>query len=51
MRRVVPHHHWFNALQEDIHASRDGFCSLAGHKEEVRRLCAIKIPESFLALL
>jgi transposase len=51
LRRVVTHTHWFDTLHEEIHAMRDFFCYLAGRKEEVRRLCAIKIPESLLALL
>ncbi|HEY7494552.1 MAG TPA: IS630 family transposase [Candidatus Tectomicrobia bacterium] len=51
MRRVVTHNHWFETLQEALQAMRDFFCYLAGRKEEVRRLCALKIPESFVALL
>jgi transposase len=50
-RRVVTHNHWFATLQEEIHALRDFFCYLAGRTEEVRRLCAFKIPESLVALL
>jgi hypothetical protein len=51
MRRVVTHHHGFATLQEELHAIQDFFCYLAGRKEEVRRLCALKIPESLVALL
>ena len=51
MRRVVTHNHWFETLQEEIHAIRDFFCYLAGRKEEVQHLCAIKTPESLIGLL
>jgi transposase len=51
MRRVVTHNHWFESLQQEMQALRDFFCYLAGRKEEIRRLCAIKTPESLLALL
>jgi hypothetical protein len=51
MRRVVTHNYWFETLQAAMHAIQDFFCSLAGRKEEVRRLCALKIPESLVALL
>jgi len=51
MRRVVPHNHWFETLQGEIRALHDFFCHLAGRKEQVRQLCAIKTPESLLALL
>ena len=51
MRRVVTHNHWFATLQEEIQAIQNFFCYLAGRKAEVRRLCAIKTPESLVALL
>jgi transposase len=51
MRRVVTHNHWFESLLAEVRAIRDFFCYLAGRKEEVRRLCTIKTPESLLALL
>ena len=51
MRRVVTHNHWFETLQAEIQALRDFFCYLAGRKEQVRQLCAVKTPESLLALL
>jgi hypothetical protein len=51
MRRVVTHHHWFASLQEEIQALRDFFSYLSGRKAQVRQLCAIKIPESLVALL
>jgi hypothetical protein len=51
LRRVVTHHHGFESLLAEIQALRDVFCYLAGRKEQVRRLCTIKTPESLLALL
>jgi hypothetical protein len=51
MRRVVTHNHWFESLQEEIQALRDFFSYLTGRKAQVRQLCAIKIPESLVALL
>jgi hypothetical protein len=38
-------------LQEELQAIRDFFCSLAGRQDDVRHLCAIKTPESLVALL
>jgi transposase len=51
LRRIVTHTHWFATLQEKIQAIRDFFCYLAGRKAEVRRLCAIKTPDSLVASL
>jgi hypothetical protein len=51
LRRIVTHNHWFATLQEEIQAIRDFFCSLAGRKAEVRRLCTIKTPDSLVASL
>lgn len=51
LRRVVTHDHWFETLQEELQAIRDFFCYLAGRKDDVRQLCAIKTPESLVALL
>jgi hypothetical protein len=51
LRRVVTHDHWFETLQEALQAIRDFFCYLAGRKDDVRHLCAIKTPESLVALL
>lgn len=51
MRRMVTHNHWFETLQEEIQAIRDFFCYLAGRKNQVRELCALKIPESLVGLL
>jgi hypothetical protein len=51
MRRVVTHNHWFETLQEALQAIQNFFCYLARRREEVRRLCALKIPESLVALL
>jgi putative transposase len=51
MRRIVTHNHWFETLPKEIQAIQDFFCYLAGRKEEVRHLCALKIPESLVASL
>ena len=51
MRRAVTHNHWFATLQEECQAIRDFFCYLAGRKADVRQLCAVKTPESLVALL
>jgi transposase len=51
LRRVVTHTHWFATLQEELQAIRDFFCYLAGRKDDVRQLCAIKTPESLVASL
>jgi hypothetical protein len=50
-RRAVTHNHWFETLQEELQAIRDFFCYLAGRKDDGRHLCAIKTPESLVALL
>jgi transposase len=49
LRRVVTHHHWFATLTEHIEAIRNFFRYLAGVKDQVRRLCGFKIPESLVA--
>lgn len=49
LRRIVTHNHWFTTLQEEIQAIWNFFCYLAGRKVEIRRLCAIKTPDSFVA--
>jgi DDE superfamily endonuclease/winged helix-turn-helix protein len=51
LRRRVTHHHWFATLQEESQAMRDFLCYLAGRKAEVRRLWAVKTPDSFVASL
>jgi DDE superfamily endonuclease/winged helix-turn-helix protein len=51
LRRLVTHNHWFATLPEESQAIRDFFCYLAGRKAEVRRLCAIKTPDSLVASL
>src|SRR5437763_16665037 len=51
LRRVVTHNHWFATLQEEIQALRACFCYLAGRKEPVRQLYAIKTPECLLESL
>jgi transposase len=51
LRRVVTHNHWFATLQEQIEAVRNFFRYLAGVKDQVRRLCGLKNPESFVASL
>jgi transposase len=51
LRRVVTHHHWFAALQEQIEAIRNFFRYLAGVKAQVVRLCGVKTPESLVASL
>jgi hypothetical protein len=48
---VVTHPHWFATLREHIEAIRDVFRVLAGVKEQGRRLCGFKNPESFVASL
>jgi DDE superfamily endonuclease/Winged helix-turn helix len=50
-RRVVTHHHWVATLGEPLEAIRNFCRSLAGVKEQVRRLCGVKTPESFIASL
>jgi hypothetical protein len=50
-RRVVSHHHGFATLHEHIEAIRHCFRSLAGVKEQGRRLCSVKPPDSFVASL
>jgi transposase len=51
LRRVVTHHHWCASLLEGVHAIRDFLCYLAGCKAQVRHLCAVKTPKSFVASL
>jgi transposase len=51
LRWVVTHHHWFATLREQIDAIRTFFCYLAGVKDQVRRLCGVKTPESLVAFL
>jgi transposase len=50
-RRVVTHNHWCATLREHIEAIRHVFRYLAGVKDQVRRLCGFKTPESFVASL
>ena len=50
-RRVVTHHHWFATLREPIEAMRNFFRYLAGVKDQGRRFCGVKTPESFVASL
>jgi transposase len=51
LRRVVTHHHWFATLREQIEAIRSFFRYLAGVKDQVRRVCGLKTPESLVASL
>jgi transposase len=51
LRRVVTHNHWFATLTEQIEAIRNFFRYLAGVKDQVRRLCGLKTPESLVASL
>jgi hypothetical protein len=51
LRRVVTHHHWFATLHEQIDAICNCFRYLAGVKDQVRRLCGVKTPESLIASL
>jgi hypothetical protein len=51
LRRVVTHNHWFATLREQIEAIRNFFRYLAGVKDQVRQLCGLKNPESFVASL
>ena len=51
LRRVVIHNHWFATLHEHIEAIRHFFRYLAGVKDQVRQLCGLKTPESFVASL
>jgi transposase len=51
LRRVVTHNHWFATLREQIEAVRNFFRYLAGVKDQVRRFCGLKNPESFVASL
>jgi transposase len=50
-RRVVTHNYWFATLKDQIEAIRNFFRYLAGIKEQVRRLCGFKTPESLVASL
>jgi transposase len=49
LRRIVTHNHWFATLYEQIDAIRNFFRYLAGVKDQVRRLCGFKTPESLVA--
>lgn len=51
LRRVVTHNHWFETLREQIEAIQNFFRYLAGVKDQVRRLCGLEKPESFVASL
>jgi hypothetical protein len=51
LRRVVTHNYWFATLRDQIEAIRNFFRYLAGVKEQVRRLCGFKTPESLVASL
>jgi hypothetical protein len=51
VRRVVTHHHWFATLREQIEAIRHFFRYVAGIKDQVRRLCSFKTPDSLVAPL
>jgi DDE superfamily endonuclease/Winged helix-turn helix len=51
LRRGVTHNHGFAPLQEQIEAIRNFFRYLAGVKDQVRRLCGFKTPESLVASL
>jgi len=51
LRRVVTHNHWFATLREHSDAIRNFFRYLAGVQDQVRRLCGLKKPESFVASL
>jgi hypothetical protein len=51
LRRVVTHHHWFVTLSHQIDAIRTFLRYLAGLKDQVRRLCGVKTPESLIASL
>jgi hypothetical protein len=48
LRWVVTHLHWFATLRGQIEAIRTFFRYLAGVKDQVRRLCGVKTPESYL---
>jgi transposase len=48
LRRIVTHNHWFATLREQIEAIRNFFRYLAGIKDQVRRLCGFKTPESLV---
>jgi transposase len=48
LRRAVTHHHGFATLHEPIEAIRHVFRYLAGVQDQVRRLCGLKTPESYL---
>jgi DDE superfamily endonuclease/Winged helix-turn helix len=51
LRHVVTHHHWFATLREHIETIYNFFRYLAGVKDQVRRLCSFKTPESLVASL
>jgi hypothetical protein len=46
---MVTHNHWFATLREHIEAIRNFFRDLAGIKDQVRRLCGFKTPDSLVA--
>jgi hypothetical protein len=48
---VVTHNHWFVTLHKQIEAIRNFFRYLAGVKDQVRRLCGFKTPESLVVSL
>jgi transposase len=51
VRRVVTHNHWFATLREPLEAIRDFFRYLASIKDQVRRFCGFKTPDSLVAPL
>jgi transposase len=51
LRRVVTHQHWVVTLHEQIDAIRNFLRYLAGVKDQVRRLCGFKTPESLVVSL
>jgi hypothetical protein len=51
LRRVVTHNHWFESFPKEVKAVQDFFCYLPGCKEQVQHFCAVKTPESLVALL
>ena len=51
LRRVVTHNYWCATLTEQVEAIRNFFRYLAGVKDQVRHLCGLTTPESFVASL
>jgi hypothetical protein len=51
LRHVVTRNHWFATLREQIEAIHNFFRYLAGMKDQVRRLCGFKTPESLVTSL